>query len=212
MDNKKQMKNIKIVGFDCDGVMFDTAMANQAYYNQILENFDRPQMSEEQFVYTHMHTVEDSIKYIFDNNADLVHRADQFRKKMNYFAFIPYMEIEPYLKPLLLKLRTKYKLAVATNRTDTMNNVLKEHKLSVFFDLVVSALDVAHAKPAPDQLLKILNNFNAKAYEMIYIGDSELDEKAALKANVKFVAYNNKNLSADFHINSLKEMESILDL
>ena len=29
------MKNIKVVAFDCDGVMFDTMKANMAYYNQI---------------------------------------------------------------------------------------------------------------------------------------------------------------------------------
>ncbi len=208
-----QMENIKIVGFDCDGVMFDTAMANRAYYNQILEKFDRPKMTDKQFTYSHMHTAEDAIKYLFDNNSDLINKADQFRKKMNYFAFIPHMEIEPHLKSLLIQLGTKkYKLAVATNRTDTMDRVLQEHKLSTFFDLVVCALDVVYAKPAPDQLLKVLKTFNANADEMIYIGDSELDEKAALKANVKFVAYKNKDLSADFHITSLKEMENILNL
>ena len=36
------MKNIKVVAFDCDGVMFDTTKANIAYYNQILDHFDRP--------------------------------------------------------------------------------------------------------------------------------------------------------------------------
>ncbi len=30
---------VKVVAFDCDGVMFDSAAANQAYYNQVLRQF-----------------------------------------------------------------------------------------------------------------------------------------------------------------------------
>ncbi len=42
------MKNIEVVAFDCDGVMFDTINANMAYYNKILEHFGRPAMTPQQ--------------------------------------------------------------------------------------------------------------------------------------------------------------------
>ncbi len=122
------------------------------------------------------------------------------------------MEIEPYLKPLIKKIKPLFKTAIATNRTDTMNNVIIEHGLEGCFDLVISASDVTHPKPHPEQLQKILNYFNLKPDQAIYIGDSELDDQAAEKAGVPFVAYKNQLLSADYHIESLKEIEDILGI
>ncbi len=206
------MKNIKVVAFDCDGVMFDTKDANTAYYNRILNHFGRPDMTPEQSVFSQMHTVDKSISFLFHNDGKAIKTAQAFRKKMRYFSFIPYMKIEPFLIPLLKKLKHICNTAVATNRTDTMNSVITEHGLEGYFDLVVSALDVKYPKPHPEQLLKIMNYFNIKSHQALYIGDSELDEQAAAKAGVPLIAYKNPSLSADFHIESLKEVENILEL
>jgi len=205
------MKNIKVVIFDCDGVMFDTVKANTAYYNSILRHFNRPDMTPEQFAYSHMHTADDAMAYLFDDEK-MFEAAQTYRKSMSYLPFLKYMEIEPYLKPLLKRLRPKYKTAVATNRTDTMKRVLIEHKLKDYFDLVVSALDVKHPKPHPEQLTKILEHFNIAPYNAIYIGDSKLDEMAAKAAEITLIAYKNKSISADFHINGLKEIEDIIEI
>ena len=120
------------------------------------------------------------------------------------------MEIEPFLKILLKKLKSKYKTAVATNRTDTMSYILTKYNLDKYFDIVVTALDVKKPKPFPDPLIKILKHFKIEPENLIYIGDSKLDEEASTAAGVFFAAYKNNDLNADFHINSLKEIEKIL--
>ena len=204
------MKNIKVVIFDCDGVMFDTVKANTAYYNNVLRHFGKPDMTSKQFAYSHMHTADDAMAYLFDDEK-MLETAQTYRKSMSYLPFLKYMEIEPHLKPLLKRLRPKYKTAVATNRTDTMKRVLVEHKLKDYFDLVVSALDVKHPKPHPEQLVKIMKHFNIAPYNAIYIGDSKLDEMAAKAAEITLIAYKNRSISADFYINSLKEIEDILE-
>lgn len=203
------MQNIKVVAFDCDGVMFDTTQANKAYYNQILGHFGLPSMTPEQFAFSHMHTVDQSIATLFKDDKR-IREAHAYRKKMSYLPFLEYMEIEPYLKPLLENLRPKYKTAVATNRTDTMDRVITAHSLEGYFDLVVSASDVERPKPHPDPLIKILQHFKIEPEQSVYIGDSELDEMAATAAGMIFVAYKNESLSTALHINSLKEMEDIL--
>ena len=43
------MEHIKVVAFDCDGVMFDTTKANMSYYNEILEHFGQPTLTPDQF-------------------------------------------------------------------------------------------------------------------------------------------------------------------
>jgi HAD superfamily hydrolase (TIGR01549 family) len=205
------MKNIKVVVFDCDGVMFDTTKANMAYYNQILDHLGRPSLTPEQFAYCHSHTADQSIAYLF-NDAESFRTAQNYRKNMSYIPFLKYMVLEPYLKPLLEKLRPRYKTAIATNRSNTMDRVLSEHGLEEYFDLVVSSNDVDRPKPYPDPLIKILEHFEIEAYNTLYVGDSELDEIAAKAAGVPFVAYQNRSLSANFHIKSLKEIVQILDI
>lgn len=203
------MKHIKVVGFDCDGVMFDTINANRAYYNHILKHFGKPCMNSKQLEYVHIHTVKEAIARLF-NDDHCFKAALDYSNRLSYIPFLKYMIIEPGLKPLLKYLKSKYKTAVATNRTDTMEIVLSENDLDGQFDLVVTALDVKRPKPSPDPLIKIIDHFDVKPENLIYIGDSSLDEKAAASAGVFFVAYKNRSLLADFHINSLKEIENIL--
>jgi phosphoglycolate phosphatase-like HAD superfamily hydrolase len=135
------MRAVKVIVFDCDGVLFDTQKANMAYYNHLLNQFNRPPMTPEQFAYTHMHTIDESLAYLFDD-VEILDSVRAYRKHMNYSPFLRIMEIEPYLKPLLKRLRPKYKTAIATNRTDTVKSVLSQHGLEQNFDLIVTALDV----------------------------------------------------------------------
>jgi phosphoglycolate phosphatase len=205
------MKDIKVVAFDCDGVMFDTTHANMAYYNEILKHLDRPSLTPEQFAYCQSHTADQAIAHLFNDDQDFK-KAQRYRKDMSYIPYLKYMVLEPYLKPLLETLRPKYKTAIATNRSDTMDQVLSEHHLEGYFDLVVSSMDVDRPKPYPDLLIKILEHFEIKANCVLYVGDSELDQMAAQSAGVPFVAFQNRSLAADFHIGSLKEMTRILDI
>ncbi len=201
--------NTKVVAFDCDGVMFDSSEANKAYYNQILRHFGKPALSPEQFAYTHMHTADDSIAYLFEDK-EVLEAAQAYRKQMTYMPFIRHMQMEPYLKSLLAGLKPRYKTAIASNRTDTMHKVLEVHGLENEFDFVVSALDVDRPKPYPDQLLKISDYFQVEPEAIIFVGDSQVDEMAAEAAGVPLVAYDNPGLSARFHIRSLKELKLVL--
>jgi phosphoglycolate phosphatase len=203
------MARIELIIFDCDGVMFDTKKANTSYYNQILRYMDKPLLTPEQFAFAHMHTADETLACLLSDERDL-EKAQAYRKTMSYVPFIQDMIVEPYLKPLLKKLRPERKTAVATNRSDTMNHVLAEHSLERCFDMVVTSLDVKYPKPHPESLFMILNHFALDPDQSIYIGDSKLDELAARDAGVPFVAYDNLDLDASYHITSLREIEPLL--
>ena len=206
---KKPMNDIRVVAFDCDGVMFDSVQANMDYYNSILEHFGQPTMTPEQFVHAHMHTANEVLANLF-NDAKSLEAAHLFRREMSYWPFIKDMKIEPGLKSLLGKIRPEYGTAVATNRSDTMQGIIAEHGLEGYFDIVVCALDVKNPKPHPESLIKIVEHFGIKPSQAIYVGDSVLDEMAAKAAGIPLVAYKNKDLSADYHITNLKELEEML--
>jgi len=203
------MNDVRVVAFDCDGVLFDTAEANRAYYNHILAHFGRPAMDEQQLHYVHIHTVDKCVAHLFADDADR-QAAMSFRVAIDYGQFLKYLTIEPHLKALLDWMGNRYKTAIATNRTDTMERLLREFGLADRFDLVVTSRDVERPKPFPDPLFKILSRFRVEPRQAVFVGDSEVDEATARAAGVPFVAYRNPALEANWHIESLKDLEGFL--
>jgi HAD superfamily hydrolase (TIGR01509 family) len=203
------MNDVRVVAFDCDGVLFETVEANRAYYNHILAHFGRPAMDEHQLRYVHIHTVQQCVAHLFADDADR-QAAMAFRASIDYGQFLKYLTIEPHLKALLDWMRNRYKTAIATNRTDTMDRLLREFGLADRFDLVVTSLDVERPKPFPDPLFKILSRFRVEPRQAVFVGDSEVDEATARAAGVPFIAYRNPALEASWHIESLKDLEGFL--
>lgn len=209
MKDSASMDQIKVVAFDCDGVLFDSEDANTAYYNQILQRFGRPPMTPEQVSYAHMHAADQVMAHLFPDRQ-LLKKANAVRGEVGYFPFIKYMRMEPHLKEVLALLRPKYKTAIATNRTNTMPHVLREHGLEGQFDHVVTALNVSRPKPDPEMLLNILDFFHIGPEEAVYVGDSELDEQAAAAAGIPLISYKNSKLRAAHHIGSFKGLAVLL--
>jgi HAD superfamily hydrolase (TIGR01549 family) len=168
-------------------------------------------VTDEQFAFVHMHTVFESLAYLFPDEKTLT-AAHAFRKTMDYRDYLSYFILEPHLVSLLEKLKPQFKTAIATNRSDTMNRLLAAFDLKGYFDLVVTASDVERPKPHPDALIKISDHFKISSNQVIYIGDSQLDELAAKAAGMPLVAYRNPELSAAYHINHLNELEGLLDV
>ncbi|MFO7713236.1 HAD family hydrolase [Desulfosarcina sp.] len=202
---------LKVIAFDCDGVMFDSREANRAYYDHVLNRFQLPAMTPEQLAYAHMHTVDESLAYLIRDET-IRSAAQDYRRQLGYLPFLKFMRMEPGLVPLLQTLRPRFKTAVATNRTDTMARVLADNRIDHLFDLVVCALDVQFPKPHPEALIKVADHFCAAADEVLYVGDSPVDEMAAAAAGVPFVAYRNPKLNAGHHIRHLAEVADLLGL
>ena len=100
------MQDVKVVAFDCDGVLFDTEQSNRAYYNAVLNHMGLPDLTAEQFAYVHMHTVDQSLSYLFKDQQRLA-AAYAYRETVDYSEFIKLMEIEPDLIWLLETIRPR---------------------------------------------------------------------------------------------------------
>ena len=192
---------LKLVGFDCDGVLFDSRQSNILFYNAILERFGLPPMATPAVDYVHSHTFRESLEYLFRKYHDLEGVLDYCRS-LDYQEFIPMMVEEPYLRQFLQFLRPRFYTALATNRTTTTHAVLRHHGLVDQFDLVISALDVTHPKPHPESFWRILGHFRLSPEEVIFIGDSKVDEEFARNAGVPLGAYRNPHLNADYYLDS----------
>ncbi len=202
---------MSVVIFDCDGVMFDSRRANINFYNHILHHFGLPSMADGDIPYIHAHTADESIQHLFANTPHF-ERAMEYRMKIDYTPFIEDMVMEPGLKKLLETLRPEFRLAVATNRSNTIDKVLRWSNIAEYFDIVVSSLDVKNPKPHPDPLLKILRFFGIGPDEALYVGDSIVDYETARAAAVPFVAYRNPSLAAAHHVDHLMELAGLVRL
>lgn len=204
MDSK-----LKLIVFDCDGVMFDSKAANCRYYNYLLNHFGLPDMSTEEEDFVHMHSVIDSIQHIFRHYDEPgFEDIDAFRKQGDYTPFLPYMEIAPDLIDFLEQVSPRYHLAISTNRTNTMVPLLQTYKIEHYFGKVVTAATAKRPKPAPDGLLEILTHFQCQPAEAVFIGDSVLDEQHAHSCGVDLIAFKNPKLNARYHVKSFTEILS----
>ncbi|RLB16752.1 MAG: HAD family hydrolase [Deltaproteobacteria bacterium] len=203
------MRGIAVVIFDCDGVLFDSRRSNIAFYNHIRARFDLSPMNEDEEAFAHMHTADESIRYIFQGTG-YEQEAQAYRMEMDYSPFVQDMVPEPHLREVLQTLKPRFGLGVATNRSATISEVLRRHGLEGMFDIVVSSLDVQKPKPHPEPLLKILRFFRSTPEQAVYVGDSPVDAQTAMAAGVLFVAYKNPELNADYHVSSLMEIVGLL--
>lgn len=206
------ISQIRAVIFDCDGVLFDTALANRKYYDEVLNIFNKPPLNEEQFVNVHMMTVGVAIAYLFPELNDLSIVYDRL-KQIGYHKFIQHMIMEKGLKELLVALKDHgYIRGIGTNRTNTMEKVLEDFHLTDYFDVVVTAATVKNPKPDPEQLLFIMKKFNLKPGQILFVGDSDYDRQAAVSAQTWFAAFKQPRLSADVHVRSMHEIASVLKI
>jgi len=192
--------------------MFDTALANRKYYDEVLQIFGKPRLNEEQFINIHMMTIRGAIEYLFPEMDDLSSVYDNL-KNIGYKKFIKFMSMEKGLKELLIKLKDKgYIRGIATNRTNTMEKVLEDYGLEDYFEVVVTAAKVKKPKPDPEQLLLIMEKFELKPDEIFFIGDSDYDQQAAVRAKVRFAAFKNPDLKAEFYLESMDDIAEIFQI
>ena len=206
-------REIKLVIYDCDGVMFESKRANLAFYNFILNEFGMPPIDDTDDLLAniaHTHTSKQVIDFLFSEDPRL-EEVQEFVKGLDYTPFLHHMRMEPGLIETLELLKHNHYVAVATNRTTSLQTILHSFGLEKYFDYSITPLDVKEPKPHPESLFKILDHFQLMKEEALYIGDSEVDLKTARRAGVRFVAYKN-NLDTLLTIQNHLEVKSLLGM
>lgn len=203
------LKDKKIIIFDCDGVLFDSFEANKAFYNEIAIKAGRPPISDEEMAFCHMHTAHDSIEYLFKNYKSLKDKAFKIYEELDYADFLKYMTPEPDMKETISRLKKRYLTAISTNRSTTMPKLIKIYNLDLLFDEIVCALDVSKPKPDLEGIFLILNRLNVTLDDAVYVGDSKVDEEVAKRASIPLIAYKNKELDTIYHVENYNELERL---
>jgi beta-phosphoglucomutase-like phosphatase (HAD superfamily) len=195
--------------FDCDGVMIDSLEANRRYYNILLERLGQGPMTGTQETYVHAHHVRESLAHIFP--PELLERAEAARLGLDYRDILPSLSLEEGLVEFVVAVRRAGMwAAINTNRSDTMELLLDHFGLRGFFAPVVTAATVARPKPDPEGILKILRAWDLAPGQVAYIGDTTLDEQAALAAGVRFWAFKNPDLRGELLVPDFPSLRACL--
>jgi phosphoglycolate phosphatase len=201
----------QVIIYDCDGVLIDSRESNRAFYNHILSRFGLPPLTDEQLEVVHVSTAQRAIEYLFRDHPGLAD-AQAYQRTINNAPFLALLSLMPHIREVLVRLRSGYRTAIATNRGKSLSLVLKTLGIDDCFDLTISAYDVMRPKPHPECLLKILAHFQAEPEAALYIGDAALDQEVAAAAAVPFAAYKNPTLQARYHLRDHLDLLSILKL
>ena len=181
----------RIVIFDMDGTLLDSQKDITISINHVRKiNHNLPPLSEAfvvesinkevrdlPYLFYETHTYEDADKELFES-----HYAKQCAQNLYLYNGI---------KELLVELQAKgVKLAVATNApTKFAQAMLHTLEVENFFGIIVGADQVAHSKPSPEMLERILEfyEYDPARDRAWMVGDNSKDMHSATNAKIEGV-------------------------
>ncbi|MEW5955218.1 MAG: HAD family hydrolase [Candidatus Micrarchaeota archaeon] len=212
---------IKVVLFDIDGTLVDTDAALVRAFQNTFSNFKLRPPTEKEVLRGVGNEEENWIKLIWTGHGipskeKIDEMSDYFREKYFGFYFPVMARLMSGAKEALEELRAKgIKTVIITNgRREYVGRVTSYFKINNLIDYAVSVEDVKHIKPSPEPLVHALQHFHARPDEALYVGDTEIDAKAAHAAGVQFaliIHSRNALVHAQHRLGSLKELPALAE-
>ena len=214
------LKNIKLIIFDLDGTMINSAKDIMVSNNLTLKKFGfKPISFAKVKSIIGQGIMVNIIKSLQMQNVQPTERLTNKMYKFffSYYKNHVYVQSKPYpgLESFIKKLRkNNYKLAVCSNKLEALTKiVLRKSKLIQYFDFVVGGDTYAYKKPHPSVLNNIIKKFKISKKEAIFIGDSEHDYESAKNSKIKFClklnGFTNKPLSFFKNVYKIKNYSKI---
>ena len=182
--------------YDFDGVMFDTSYSVRRMYEDIIIHTGK-RLTVGQIEYCMSHSMDDNINYI--SGQDVWNTIKSMDYKKYYNMAIPNKRILMALEELKC---LGIKVSICSNRVSGIAYILDKFRMTHLIDNVVTTKEYP-SKPNPESLLSIIDG------PAIFVGDSDTDGQTARNVGIPFVAYNNPNIEADYHINNHMQILSL---
>lgn len=201
----------RAVVFDLDGVIFDSAESNIHFYNCILEGIGRPPEARQHFEIIHSEPLDLSLKHLLGEGEEFG-RAMAYCRSLDPGQFVTSLTLHEGVAQTLAALKGRTRLAVATNRTVTCRRALEHFGLWELFEEVITPREAGQAKPDPAMMHMMLARLGLAEHEVVYVGDTEVDEGMCRAASVRLVAFRNPGLAAWAHASHFPDIPGLLGL
>jgi phosphoglycolate phosphatase len=206
---------VKLLIFDLDGTLVDSAEDIARSVNELLSTLGRDVLPRERIR-----------SYIGDGVQKLLERALESAPSGTAASSVaPYLEIyrrrlldhtRPYpgVVPALVELSPGRSLAVLTNKPARESRAILEGlDLDRYFDAVYGGDSFPRKKPDPVGVVHLMSQFGADRDETVFVGDSAVDVRTAREAGVRscLVTYGldregAEPLAPDWQVSDLREL------
>lgn len=195
----------KLVIFDLDGTLLDTLEDLYNSVNYALETNNLPKRSLDDV----RNFVGNGIRLLIERSVPENTSVELTDKTFNCFK--SYYGIHcndktntyPGINNMLKELKkNNYKIAILSNKAQYAVTKLSKIYFDNIIDMAIGATENIPKKPAPDSLYICAEKLGVKLKNVTYIGDSDVDVKTALNANVNGIAVTWGFRSKEFLISS----------
>ncbi|NWF88564.1 MAG: HAD family hydrolase [Ignavibacteriaceae bacterium] len=203
--------------FDIDGTLTSTNELIFASFNHITEKYIGRKYSSDEIIGLFGPTEDQILKEMCGS------KYDQARKEYyDYYSHNHHMaDLYPGIKQILTYLKeNKILLSIYTGKGRKAALItLEKLEIQNYFDLIITGDDVKIHKPSAEGIDIFINKFNLDKDEVLMIGDSPADVKAAKAAGVKIASvlwdsYAKEKvlqLKSDFHFHSVEELRIFIE-
>lgn len=181
----------KAVIFDYDFTLGDSAYGIAVSCNYALGKLGLTEKTGNEI----RRTIGLSLKEVFrtltgrDDKAAAERFTALFRERADEVITDSAVMYEDALPTLSELRRLGIKTAIVTSKFHyRIDEIMRKFNAESLIDVIVGGDDVSREKPDPEGLLKAIEALGAGRREVLYVGDSLVDAKAAQSAGVDFVA------------------------
>ncbi len=201
---------IELVIFDADGVLFESGESNIAYYNAIFAAAGEPPLTAAEEIASLSYATAQVFGERAGERPALYERMLEVARTLDNTPFLKMLRPPLALRPFMLELKNRYRVALATNRSATVPALIEHLELGGVFDAIASARDQVKPKPAPDILHLCLARAEVPAHRAVYVGDSPIDLDASTAAGIRFIGLGSR-VTHQHQVAALAELPARLD-
>ena len=217
-----KIKKYDTIIFDLDGTLLNTLEDLTDSVNFALELYGYPKRSIEEVRRFLGSGVARLIALAVPGGVDDPHYMDCLEANKKHYSENMNNKTAPYkgIINLLQQLKKEnYKLAVVSNKMDKAVKGLVKKFFGEYVQVAIGETDNISRKPAPDTVLKALEELKSSPDKAVYVGDSEVDVKTAKNSGIVCVGvtwgFRDRDIlekeGADFIIDEPMELIKIID-
>ena len=183
---------LKLLIFDLDGTLADTAQDITDALNHSIESFGAKKYSVEE---VKMMVGSGMTKFFADlvptlKGGDTPEATETvMRRFIDFYSehLVNNTRLYPHVKDTLSKL-SSHKMAVLSNKREGFSTkILDNLGVLEYFDLLWGSDSVRAKKPSPIPILDLMEKFGVSKEETVIIGDSNFDVEAGRAAGIKVI-------------------------
>jgi len=199
-----ELKNLRAVLFDFDGVLADTMQDNFSAWKKAFQNY--VSLKKEDYFPLEGMQLKEIAKTIAKKYNIIINAEEIVNLKNKGYLEEHKFSLYPEVEKLVDLLKKKFLLAIVSSspreklEKTVPNDFLKK------FKVVISAEDAEKGKPNPEPYLKAIEKLRIKPEECVVIENSPFGIKSAKSAGIYCIA-----ISSTLNKDYLKEADKVID-